>query len=82
MTELLAGDAEVRISAQGLLFALRTRSGWREVTEVALTWRVETDWWRCSVRRDYVRCLLSDGECVDIYRDLETDVWHWVRRHD
>jgi len=82
VTELLTGDAEVRVSAQGLPSALRTRIGWREVTEVALSWRVETDWWRGSVRRDYVRCLLSDGECFDVYRDLETDAWHWVRRHD
>ena len=82
MTELLAGEVEVRVSAQGLPTALRTRSGWREVTDVALTWRVETDWWRDVVRRDYVRCLLSDGECVDVYQDLETGAWHWVRRHD
>ena len=82
MTELLAGEAEVRVAALGVPAALRTRSGWREVTEVALTWQVETDWWRDEVRRDYVRCLLSDGECVDVYRDLETGAWHWVRRHD
>ena len=81
MTELLAGEAEVRVS-DGVPVAVRTAAGWRDVAEVAVRWRVETDWWRSAVRRDYVRCLLSDGECVDLYRDLDTGDWHWVRRYD
>jgi hypothetical protein len=82
MTELLDGAAEVRTAANGELAAVRLGSVWREVTEVALGWRVETDWWRSPVRRDYVRCLLAGGECVDLYCDLETGAWRWARRHD
>jgi len=82
MTELIDGAAEVRVSSTGEPAALGTLTGWRGVSEIAITWRVETDWWRAPVRRDYVRCLLADGECVDIYRDLETGTWHWSRRHD
>lgn len=82
MTELLDGAAEVRVAASGVPAAVRTGSGWRGVTEVALGWRVETDWWSTPVRRDYLRCLLTGGECVELYRDLETDAWYWVRRHD
>lgn len=81
MTELLQGELEVRL-AGGSPVALRTRGGWREVAGVASRWRVETDWWRHAIRRDYVRCLLSDGECVDVYMDLGTSIWHWSRRHD
>ena len=55
---------------------------WGRVAEVVNTWRVETDWWRTPVGRDYVRCLLDDGECVDLYRDLETGAWHRERRYD
>jgi hypothetical protein len=82
MTELLDGAAEVRTNAQGLPVALRTRTGWRRVIELALTWRVETDWWRMPIGRDYMRCLLADGECVDVYRDLHDGTWHWTRRYD
>jgi hypothetical protein len=82
MTELLEGAAEVRTNAQGLPVALRTRTGWRRVIELALTWRVETDWWRLPIGRDYMRCLLADGECVDVYRDLYDGTWHWTRRYD
>jgi len=62
--------------------ALRFDGGWREVLEVAARWRVETDWWRTPVRREYVRCLLSGGECVDVYRDLDSGGWFRVRRYD
>jgi hypothetical protein len=82
MTELLEGAVEVRVSDDGVLLALRIGSRWRTVEEVANTWRVETDWWRDAVRRDYMRCVMSDGECVDVYRDLDGDDWHWVRRYD
>lgn len=82
MTELLEGALEVRPQADGLPAALRTPTGWRDVAEIASRWRVETDWWRRPVLRDYFRCLLSDGECVDVYQDLATATWHWSRRYD
>ncbi|MBV9100827.1 MAG: hypothetical protein JO198_07255, partial [Candidatus Dormibacteraeota bacterium] len=68
--------------SDGELTAVHTRAGWRRVEELALTWRVETDWWRAPVRRDYARCLLAGGECVELYRDLDTGSWHWARRYD
>ena len=82
MTELLSGEAEVREGPGGAPLAVRIDGVWRSVSEVALTWRVETDWWRAPVRRDYVRCLLRQGECIDLYRDLETATWRWERRYD
>ncbi|MBV9100569.1 MAG: hypothetical protein JOZ46_11615 [Candidatus Dormibacteraeota bacterium] len=84
MTELLAAEAEVRLDPEGRLAAVRVPDGWRRVDELALTWRVETDWWRPAtpIRRDYVRCLLAGGECVELYRDLDAGSWHWARRYD
>jgi hypothetical protein len=82
MTELLEGTIEVRTSADGRPVAIRNGQVWGRVAEVVNTWRVETDWWRIPVGRDYVRCLLNDGECVDLYRDLETGEWHRERRYD
>lgn len=81
MTELLAGEAAVRV-AGGLPGSVRTSSGWRAVEEVVSRWRVETDWWRRPVRRDYFRCLLSGGECVELFVDLDTESWSWSRRYD
>ncbi|HVC03621.1 MAG TPA: hypothetical protein VND88_03000 [Candidatus Acidoferrales bacterium] len=82
MTELLEGVIEVRTGADGRPVAIRTAQGWGRVAEVVNAWRVETDWWRAPVGRDYVRCLLEDGDCMDCYRDLETGEWHRERRYD
>src|ERR1700683_1705092 len=63
MTELLEGTVEVRTGSDGHPAAIRTAQGWARVVEVVNTWRVETDWWRVAVGRDYVRCLIADGDC-------------------
>ena len=82
MTELLEGTVEVRTGSDGHPAAIRTAQGWARVVEVVNTWRVETDWWRVAVGRDYVRCLIADGDCVDLYQDLATAEWHRERRYD
>jgi hypothetical protein len=82
MTELLESTLEVRTDEGGRPVAIQTGQGWGRVAEVVNTWRVETDWWRTPVGRDYVRCLLLDGECIDLYRDLVTGEWHRERRYD
>jgi hypothetical protein len=82
VTELLEGIVEVRTGADGRPVAIGNGSGWVPVAEVVNAWRVETDWWRIPVGRDYVRCLLDDGDCVDLYRDLKTGAWHRERRYD
>jgi len=80
MTELLDDTAEVRQEPDGSL-SLRTPAGWQQL-EVVNSWRVETDWWRIPARRDYVRCLLTNGSCVELYRDLSDGSWHLSRRYD
>lgn len=82
VTELLEGIVEVRTGVDERPVAIRDGSRWVPVAEVVNAWRVETDWWRIPVGRDYVRCLLDDGDCVDLYRDLETGAWHRERRYD
>ena len=91
MTELLTGAVEVRVDVTQSPVAIRRDGAWHDVREIALTWRVETDWWRVpvtsaddlgGVRRDYVRCLLADGECIDVCRDINSGDWFWVRRYD
>jgi len=81
MTELLEGLIEVAGEAPALS-AVRLPQGWRVVSRVANSWIVETDWWRAPVRRHYLRLLLADGECVEVYRDLDTGDWRLVRRYD
>lgn len=82
MTELLSGTVEVRTEDADIPVAVRVDGVWRNVVDIALTWRVETDWWRAAARRDYTRCLLANGECIEIYRDLDAGEWFWLRRYD
>jgi hypothetical protein len=86
MTELLdAGEGEgeqVRVAADGSPSAVRLGDGWRAVTRTVNRWVVETDWWRMPVRREYRRCLVAGGDCLELCRDLDTVRWTVVRRYD
>jgi hypothetical protein len=88
VTELLEGALEVRGGDPFTPAALRTDAGWRRVERVVTRWVVETDWWRRPLHREYLRCLLSGGECCEIYRERsDPDVsaapaWSWSRRYD
>jgi len=82
VTELLDLPTEVRLSGDGRIEALRLPEGWRVVTRTTSRWVVETDWWREPVRREYQRCITRAGECVEVFRDLDTGAWRLGRRYD
>jgi hypothetical protein len=83
MTELLeAAEGEVRTGPDGGPAAVRTGGGWREVTRTLNRWVVETDWWRVPVRREYRRCLVAGGDCLELCRELDSPRWSVVRRYD
>ena len=83
MTELLdPGEGEVRLAADGGPAAVRTGGRWREVTRTVNRWVVETDWWRVPVRREYRRCLVAGGDCLELCRELDSPHWSVVRRYD
>jgi hypothetical protein len=64
-------SAGVRVAADGSPVAVLTPAGWREVVCTVNRWVVEIDWWRAPVRREYRRCLVAGGECLELCRDLE-----------
>ncbi|HEY6378733.1 MAG TPA: hypothetical protein VI316_06100 [Candidatus Dormibacteraeota bacterium] len=83
MTELLSAAVEVRRDATGALLAVRLPpGGWRAVERTLCRWMVETDWWGQAVHRDYRRCLLAGGDCVELACDLVTGAWRVARRYD
>lgn len=82
MTELLDALVEVRTDAGDEVSAVRLEGRWEELERVTARWRVETDWWRAPVRRDYLRCLLRGGDCVELCLDGASGRWSVVRRYD
>ncbi len=50
--------------------------GWRSVLTVRERWRIDDEWWRETLSREYFEVVLQDGRVVELYRDLERDTWY------
>lgn len=84
MTKLLAALPQIEVVEDGDGAPLRLRwRRWRaEVAAVCNRWRVEDDWWRSVVARDYYKVRLADGTLCVIFRDRQTGKWHLQRVYD
>jgi hypothetical protein len=52
---------------------------WRRRREPVLVcnyWRLEGDWWRRRVVREYYRLLTRSGSVCTVFRDLEDGQWY------
>lgn len=62
------------------------RFTWRRqshaVAHVALFWRVDLDWWRRRVWRDYYRLSTDTGLLVVVFQDLAAGGWFLERLYD
>jgi hypothetical protein len=84
LTKLLPSPAEieVRLDAGGEPVHLRWRR-WRVgLVAVHNHWRVEEDWWRDEVTRDYYKVQTADGTLCVIYRDRREGKWYLQRIYD
>jgi hypothetical protein len=52
------------------------------VQAIAKRWRVDVDWWRVRVWREYFKLTTHTGLLVVIYRDLLTGRWYLQRLYD
>ena len=52
------------------------------VQAVARRWRVDQDWWRQRVWREYFKLTTRTGLLVIIYRDLLSGQWYLQRLYD
>ena len=80
MTRLLADPVGVEVElSQGAPVRVREGQGaLRRVDRVCARWRVEADWWRVPVAREYWKLLLGETVC-EVYRDRLTGQW-WLSR--
>jgi hypothetical protein len=70
----------IELDADGRPRRLGWESGSEEV-EVCNQWRVEEDWWRRPVSRDYYK-LAGRRMLALVYRDLLDGTWHLERIYD
>lgn len=53
-----------------------------EVETIAKQWRVDLEWWRKRVHRDYFKLTTTSGLLVVLFRDQETGIWYLQRLYD
>ena len=85
MTRLLETPTPARVEVvAGIPVRVLAGGSPREVQQVCARWRVEGDWWRRPVSREYWKLELGGAEelLCDLYRDQLTGEWWLSRLYD
>lgn len=82
MTRLLREHPmiEAELDDEGGLVAIRW-DGRREPVEVCNRWRIDEDWWRAPIARDYFK-VVGRRWLALVYRDRIAGSWHLERLYD
>jgi hypothetical protein len=51
----------------------------RRVTVVRERWRIDDEWWRQTISREYRTIVLDDGKVMTLYHDLTDGNWYVQR---
>lgn len=51
----------------------------RRVESVREHWRIDDEWWRAPISREYRTVVLDDGRVLTLYRDLTDGRWYAQR---
>ncbi len=52
------------------------------VEEITRRWRVQSDWWREPLWRDYFKLTTDSGLLLILYHDLLSEEWYIQRIYD
>lgn len=74
----LPSPVEVRADGSGRPLALRTRKGRRSerVAQIRESWRIDDEWWRRPLSREYHQVALEGGRIATLYRDRLDGRWY------
>ena len=67
--------ARVQINDEGLPVELLRRGKRFRVISVRERWRIDDEWWRNPISREYYALVLEDGRPVILYKDLLGGGW-------
>jgi hypothetical protein len=48
----------------------------RGVEAVRERWRIDDEWWREPISREYLSVVLDDGRALTLYHDLSDGLWY------
>jgi hypothetical protein len=84
MTHFWPEGELIQVEADALWTPLHlTWNGGRHPVQVILDrWRVDEDWWRERVWREYFRLITRTGLLVEVFHDLTTGEWYVQRVYD
>ncbi|MBI4538837.1 MAG: hypothetical protein HY704_04915 [Gemmatimonadetes bacterium] len=71
----LPRPAGVRTDGNGKLLFVYLNGKRRRVAAVRERWRIDDEWWRDPIAREYTEVVLEDGRPVTLYRDLTVERW-------
>lgn len=66
----------VHVDAEGRPRAVWSGRRWSRVEAIRETWRIDDEWWRDPVSRDYHVVVLEGGGVATIYRDRLLGTWY------
>ncbi len=84
MTELFhpPRPIQVRSAADGTPTHIQSAAGWQPITQVLNRWRLDCDWWRVPIAREYWRLLVDNTLAVECFCDRPTAAWFLERVYD
>lgn len=66
---------EVDVDDDGFPLRLRRNGKSSRVAAVRERWRIDDEWWRRPISREYYALVMEDGRPVILYRDLIEGGW-------
>ncbi len=67
---------QVRTNDEGLPAELLQKATRLRVLAVQEQWRIDDEWWRDPISREYYALVLEDGRPVVLFRDLVAGGWY------
>ena len=83
MSRLLAQAEPVAMeTAEGVPVRLRIEMRGHRVERVLALWRLEADWWRAPLSREYWKLWLRGDLVCEVYQDRLGGEWRITRWYD
>jgi hypothetical protein len=83
MTRLWSAGEQIQVTlVEDYPAAFAWRGETHQVQDVTDRWRVDADWWRGRIQRDYFTVITTTGWLAVLYRDESADTWHIQQGYD
>ena len=84
MSRLWVGGDPIRVTADplGTPQSFTWQGNRHPVIQVTRRWRIDVDWWRGRVWREYFKLVTRTGLLVEVYHDLVGGGWFVQRLYD